>query len=351
MKAVVNYENGEKKVRLMDVAAPEPAPGQVRIRVSYCGICGTDIHIFTGDGGYPTNPPVTMGHELSGVVESVGEGVDPAWIGEKVVSETYYYTCGTCFYCQTGHSNLCLQKKSIGSAVNGAMAEYVVVPAKNLHKIPEGVTMKEAAMTEPLACCTQGVLEFGGLRPGDKVLLTGPGAIGLMCLQLAVSAGATVIVAGTAVDKDRMELARELGASEIVYSDQPDAEEKIAALCPPYGPDVVFDCSGAGPAIQMGLRAVRKGGRYVQVGLTGKPTTLDMNLITLKELSVFGTYAQKPEWWTRALTLLEQKKINLKPLITNVYPLDDWQEAFDGYIRKIGLKYLLAAAEEERGGE
>ena len=351
MKAVVNYENGEKKVRLMDVAVPEPAPGQVRIRVSYCGICGTDIHIFTGDGGYPTNPPVTMGHELSGVVESVGEGVDPAWIGEKVVSETYYYTCGTCFYYQTGHSNLCLQKKSIGSAVNGAMAEYVVVPAKNLHKIPEGVTMKEAAMTEPLACCTQGVLEFGGLRPGDKVLLTGPGAIGLMCLQLAVSAGATVIVAGTAVDKDRMELARELGASEIVYSDQPDAEEKIAALCPPYGPDVVFDCSGAGPAIQMGLRAVRKGGRYVQVGLTGKPTTLDMNLITLKELSVFGTYAQKPEWWTRALTLLEQKKINLKPLITNVYPLDDWQEAFDGYIRKIGLKYLLAAAEEERGGE
>ena len=101
----------------------------------------------------------------------------------------------------------------------------------------------------------------------------------------------------------------------------------------------------------MGLRAVRKGGRYVQVGLTGKPTTLDMNLITLKELSVFGTYAQKPEWWTRALTLLEQKKINLKPLITNFYPLDDWQEAFDGYIRKIGLKYLLAAAEEERGGE
>ena len=233
MKAVVNYENGEKKVRLMDVAVPEPAPGQVRIRVSYCGICGTDIHIFTGDGGYPTNPPVTMGHELSGVVESVGEGVDPAWIGEKVVSETYYYTCGTCFYCQTGHSNLCLQKKSIGSAVNGAMAEYVVVPAKNLHKIPEGVTMKEAAMTEPLACCTQGVLEFGGLRPGDKVLLTGPGAIGLMCLQLAVSAGATVIVAGTAVDKDRMELARELGASEIVYSDQPDAEEKIASAVSP----------------------------------------------------------------------------------------------------------------------
>ena len=348
MKAVVNYENGAKKVRLMEVEPPLPQAGQVRIRVSYCGICGTDIHIFSGDGGYPTNPPVTMGHELSGVVESVGAGVDPAWIGQRVVSETYYHTCGVCPYCQTGHKNLCPEKQSIGSAVNGAMAELVVVPAKNLHRIPQGVSMEEAAMTEPLACCAQGVLEFGGLRPGDKVLITGPGAIGLMCLQLAVSAGARVVMAGTQVDAERLELAKELGACAAVFSDQPDAEEQLAALCPPYGPDVVFDCSGAGPAIQMGLRAVRKGGRYVQVGLTGRPTTLDMNLITLKELIVHGTYAQKTEWWIRSLELLEQKKISLKPLISNIYRLEDWEQAFDGYIRKIGLKYLLAATEERR---
>ncbi|MGI6181063.1 MAG: zinc-dependent alcohol dehydrogenase [Agathobaculum sp.] len=348
MKAIVNYEDGQKKVKLMDVPVPQPASGQVRIRVAYCGICGTDIHIFSGDGGYPTKPPVTLGHELSGVVESVGEGVDPAWIGEKVVSETYYHTCGTCLYCQTGHKNLCPEKKSIGSAVNGAMAEYVVVPAKNLHKIPEGVSLQEAAMTEPLACCAQGVLEFGGIRPGDKILLTGPGAIGLMCLQLAVSAGGEVIVAGTRADTERLELAKELGASAVVFSDQPDAEAQIAALCPPFGPDIVFDCSGAGPAIQMGLRAVRKGGRYVQVGLTGRPTELDMNLITLKELAVYGTYAQKTEWWVRSLDLLRQKKIQLKPLISNVYSLDEWDKAFDGYMQKIGFKYLLAATEEGR---
>ncbi len=341
MKAVVNYESGEKKVRLMDVAVPEAAPGQVRIQVAYCGICGTDIHIYNGDGGYPTNPPVTLGHELSGTVESVGEGVDPSWIGEKVVSETYYHTCGTCFYCQSGHKNLCPEKKSIGSAVNGAMTEFVVVPEKNLHRIPEGVSLKEAAMTEPLACCAQAVLEFAAIRPGDTVLLTGPGAIGLMCLQFAVACGGNVIVAGTKEDRDRLALAKELGACEVVYSDQPDAGRQIAALSAPFGPDVVLECSGAVPAIAMDLDVIRKGGRYVQVGLTGRPVTFDMNLITLKELTVQGTYAQKTQWWSRSLELMSQKKIKLEPLITDVFPLEKWEEAFDSYIRKDGIKYLF----------
>lgn len=346
MKAIVNYENGPEKVKLMEMPIPVPQAGQVRIRVAYCGICGTDIHIYQGDGGYPTNPPVILGHELSGIVEALGEGVDAAWLGERVVSETYYHTCGTCFYCQTGHKNLCPEKKSIGSAVNGGMTEYVVVPAENLHRIPEGISMQEAAMTEPLACCAQGVLEFGSLKPGDKALVIGPGAIGLMCLQLAASTGAQVIMAGTEADASRLQLAKECGACETVFSDRTDAEAQIAALCPPYGPDVVFDCSGAEPAIRLGLQVIRKGGRYVQVGLCGKKATLDMNLITLKELTVHGTYAQKTEWWTRALELEKKKQINLRPLITNIYALDDWKQAFDGYMKKDGLKYLLKATEE-----
>ncbi len=348
MKAIVNYENGPEKVKCMDVEMPVPSAGQVRIKVSYCGICGTDLHIFEGDGGYPTNPPVILGHELSGVVESAGEGTDPFWIGKRVVSETYYHTCGHCMYCKTGKGNLCPEKRSIGSAVNGAMAGYVVVPEKNLHLIPEGISLREAAMTEPLACCVQGVLEFGDIVPGDRVLITGPGAIGLMCLQVAVSAGAVVVMAGTAVDQERLELAKTLGASEVIYSDKPDGEEKIAALCAPFGPDVVFDCSGAGAAIRMGLRAVRKGGRYVQVGLTGRSVELDMNLITLKELSVRGTYAQKPQWWVKALDLVQRGEVKLEPLISNVCLLEDWEKAFDGYQRKIGFKYLLEAAGENK---
>ncbi|MCI9297359.1 MAG: alcohol dehydrogenase catalytic domain-containing protein [Lachnospiraceae bacterium] len=347
MKAIINYENGSRKVSYMEADTPEPAAGQVRIKVAYCGICGTDLHIFEGDGGYPTKPPVILGHEVSGVVEAVGEGADPSWLGKRVVSETYYHTCGRCMYCRSGHGNLCPEKKSIGSAVNGGMAEYVIVPEKNLHPIPEGISLREAAMTEPLACCVQGVLEFGNICPGDRVLITGPGAIGLMCLQVAVSAGAVVIVAGTAVDKERLELAKELGAAETVYSDRPDAGEKIAAFCAPFGADIVFDCSGAGAAINMGLHVIRKGGRYVQVGLTGKPVELDMNLITLKELSVMGTYAQKPQWWVKALDLVERGEVKLEPLISDVYPLEEWKKAFDGYRHKTGFKYLLEAAGED----
>mgnify|MGYP000844600038 FL=1 len=345
MKALVKYEKGEKKVRLMDCEEPHPAAGQVRIQVHYGGICGTDIHIYKDDGGYRTNPPVILGHELSGVVDSVGEGVPSGLIGKRVVSETYYHTCGRCFFCRTGHPNLCPERLSIGSGVNGAFAPYVVVPERNLHILPDGVGLREAAMTEPLACCAQAVLEKGEIRPGDRVLVTGPGAIGLMCLRLAVLCGGRVTVAGMKKDRERLQLALRFGAEDIVYSDEENALERIRPIFGAYGADTVLECSGANPAINMALELVRKGGHYIQVGLTGRPTTLDMNLVTLKELRISGTFAQKPVWWARSLELLEQKKISLDPLISGVMPLDRWQEAFELYADGVGFKFLLSPIE------
>lgn len=346
MKALVKYEKGEKKVRLMDCEEPCPAAGQVRIQVHYGGICGTDIHIYKDDGGYSTNPPVILGHELSGVVESVGEGVSAGLIGKKVVSETYYHTCGHCFFCLAGRRNLCPERLSIGSGVNGVFAKYVVVPEGNLHILPEGVGLKEAAMTEPLACCVQAVLEKGEIKPGDRVLVTGPGAIGLMCLQLAILCGGRVTVAGMKKDQERLQLALQFGAENIVYSDEDNAVNPIKSLFGKYGADTVLECSGANSAINMALDVVRKGGHYIQVGLTGRPTTLNMNLVTLKELGISGTFAQKPVWWARSLELLQQKKISLDPLISGVLPLSRWQEAFDLYGGGVGFKYLLSPIEE-----
>jgi len=346
MKALVKYESGPQKVKIMERQVPNPAPGQVRIKVSYSGICGTDIHILKDDGGYKTNPPVTLGHEFSGIVDQVGEGVDPCLVGKRVVSETYYITCGHCLYCQTGRKNLCPDRKSIGSGVDGAMAEYIVVPAKNLHIIPDNVGLREAAMTEPLACCAQAVLEKGNITAGDRILITGPGAIGLMCLQLAVLCGGRVTVVGRKCDEERLQLAKELGADFVAYSDDENAEEKIKATFAEFGADVVFECSGAPSAINMALNIIRKGGRYVQVGLTGQATTLDMNLITLKELDVFGTFAQKTVWWKRSLDLVEKGKIQLRPLISKIVPLERWQEAFELYSKGVGLKYLLSLSEE-----
>ncbi|MHB1314664.1 MAG: zinc-dependent alcohol dehydrogenase [Christensenellales bacterium] len=341
MKALVKYETGPYKVKMMDREIPAPGFGQVRIIVRYVGICGTDIHLYKDDGGYKSNPPVTLGHEFSGVVDAVGEGVDPSYIGGKVVSETYYITCGSCFYCQSGHKNLCPDRQSIGSGVDGAMAEYVIVPVLNIHLIPDNVSLQEAAMMEPLACCVQAVLEKGGIRAGDRVLVTGPGAIGLMCLQIAAIAGARVVVAGMKKDAKRLQLALTLGAERVVYSDDEGAKDLLRSLFAPHGADVVFECSGAGAAINMALEAVRKGGRYVQVGLTGRPTTLDMNRITLKELDVAGTFAQKTVWWVRSLELLSHKKVDLESIISDIRPFEQWQEAFDLYERGEGLKFLL----------
>lgn len=345
MRAVVNFEKGPKKVKVMEVGLPVPAPGQVRIKVAYAGVCGTDIHIYTDDGGYPTKPPVTLGHEFSGIVDSVGEGADTGLVGKRVISETYYHTCGKCIYCQSGHKNLCPEKASIGSAVNGAMADYVIVPEKNVHLIPDNVTLKEAAMTEPLACCARAILGLADIAPGDTVLITGPGTIGLMSLQLAKICGGRVIVAGTRRDKDRLSLALKLGADVVLYTDQENAKEQVKEQAGPYGPDVVVDCSGAGPAIVFGLEVIRKGGRFVQVGLTGKEMTLDMNLITLEEVAMLGSYAQNTEWFIRSLELLRQGKIYLQDLISPPYELEDWESAFQGHINGAGYKFMLKVDE------
>ena len=341
MKALVKYEKGRHKVRLMECEAPHAGAGQVRIKVAYAGICGTDLHIYEEDGGYKNDPPVILGHELSGIVDEVGPGCKEELLGKAVVSETYFITCGKCFFCKTGRKNLCAQRKSIGSGVNGAMAEYIVVPADNIHLIPEGIGLKEAAMTEPMACCAQAVLEKGNVIAGSRVLITGPGAIGLMCMQFAVQCGGRVLVAGTEKDAKRLELAKSLGAEAVAYSDRPDSMKTLMSMLGENGADIVFECSGAGAAINMGLELVRKGGRFVQVGLTGKSTTLDMNLITLKELELFGTFAQKPVWWTRCLELVEQGKVTAAPLIEEPMPLERWKEAFEGFASGTGMKYML----------
>ena len=148
----MKYEKSIKKVRLGDMPMPEPKKGEVRIKIKVAGICGTDLHIYYDDI-YSTNPPVILGHEVSGIIDSLGEGVEDISVGERVTSETYYYTCGICCYCRTGRNNLCNKRLSIGSGVNGGFAEYLVVPAKNIHRIPSNISFEEAAMTEPLVSC------------------------------------------------------------------------------------------------------------------------------------------------------------------------------------------------------
>lgn len=342
MKALVKYEAGSYKVKVMEVKKKEPGADQVRIKVSYAGICGTDVHILKDDGSYSSNPPITLGHELSGIIDMVGENVDSGLIGKRVVSETYYVTCGKCFYCKTGRNNLCAQRKSIGSGVDGAMAECVIVPLKNIHILPDSISQKVAAMTEPFTCCVQAVLEKSKINPKDKVLIAGPGSIGLMCMQVVKLFGAQVTVIGLSSDKERLELAEKLGADTVLYADSKDIGEQIQKECGVNGPDIIFECSGAGSSINLCLEMIRKGGRFVQVGLTGRPTEINMNLVTLKEIELYGTFATKSVWWDKAIDILSEGKVRLEPLISEVTLLDDWDKAFDLAIKGEGFKHMLS---------
>ncbi len=214
MQAVMKTARGEGNVALREVPAPQPGPGQVLLGVRAAGICGTDLHIYHDE--FPTQPPVVLGHELAGEVMATGDGVTGVAPGDRVTTETYFHLCGSCRFCRGGQPNLCPERRSIGSGVNGGFAPYVVVPERNLHRLPEGLTFQEAALTEPLACVVHGALELPKVTAGDVAVVAGPGAIGLLTLQVARAAGATVIVLGTAADRRRLELAGELGAVRVV---------------------------------------------------------------------------------------------------------------------------------------
>lgn len=340
MKAVMKVALGVGNIELRDIPEPEIKPGHVKIQVKAAGICGTDLHIYKDE--FRSFPPVVLGHEVAGEIVELGEGVSDVQVGARVTTETYFSTCGVCRYCRGGHANLCLNRRSIGSAVNGGFTQYVIVPAKNIHYLPESVDFLAGALTEPLACVVHGVLTTPTVAPGDVAVIAGPGAIGLLTLQVVKAAGATVIMLGTSADAHRLQLAKTLGADYTVDVQQENPNTLVQNLTTEgLGADVVYECSGAGPAAAQLLELVRRQGRYVQIGLFGKPIAWDVDQICFRELTVTGSNASVPWSWLKALDLLKSSQVQTKPLISNIYPVTEWQTAFDAFEAKQGIKMVL----------
>jgi L-iditol 2-dehydrogenase len=315
-------------VALAERPEPVASPGHVVVEVVGAGICGTDLHIV--DGEYETVTPVTIGHEVSGVVAELGEGVDGAWLGARVASETYFSTCGVCEYCRAGRTNLCPERRSIGTHVDGAFAPRLIVPATSLHRLPDWLDGRAAALCEPLACVAHAVLEpEAALRAGDDVLVIGPGPVGLLAAQVARAAGGNVHVRGTPRDERRLAAARELGLETSTTEDgSVDAE-------------VVIECSGSEAGIAHALAAARRGGRYVQIGLAGKPVALPFDLVCFHELTITSGFASTPTSWRKALDLVAEQRVELDPLVTAVVPLAEWERAFAATRAAEGIKFVL----------
>lgn len=339
MKALLKKTRGAEGVAFEHIPEPVPGRNEIKIKVHAAGICGTDIHIIRDE--YPSKSPVVMGHEYSGTVQEVGPDVTGFKPGDRVVSLTAVVTCGSCKYCYEGLLMLCNRRLSIGSGVNGAFAEYLTVPAHLAFKIPEGVSLDEAAICEPLACVVRGVIERGKVNAGDYVFVSGPGLIGQLTMQVAAACGAKVVMAGTSIDKERLTLASKLGAMDIVVVDKEDVVKRALDITEGCGFDAAFECAGVSASADTCLKVLKKTGYYGQVGLFGKKVEFDHDLALMKEINITNSYASERTSWEKALRLLKYRQINVAPLIGPRLPLEEWEKGFDMAMNKEGYKILL----------
>lgn len=345
MKSLVKTKLGFGNLEVQDKPEPFPKEDQVKIKVKYAGVCGSDIHTYEGD--YKVGAPVTLGHEFSGEVVEVGEGVTEFKVGDRVTSETTYYICGECEYCQTRDYNLCNHRKGLGTQQDGAFAKYVIARKQSVHRLPENVDYRSAAMTEPLAC-TYHAIEKVNIQEGELVVVIGPGPIGLLAAQVAKSRGATVIITGLSNDQLRLDKAKELGIDYARNTQEEDIKALVEQLTNGYGADVVLECSGAVPAAKQGLDLLRKKGKYAQVGLFAKPVVeFDLEKIIQKEIHVVGSRSQKPADWEPALALMNEGKVNAKALVTHEFNITQWDEAYNAIKSGEAIKVLLTPAEDE----
>lgn len=341
MKAVVKYQMGDGYIELRDMPEPEPRDGQVKIAVHAAGICGSDLHIWHGDIGIPVEPPVTLGHEFSGVIAALGLGVTGLELGQRVTAENSHTVCGCCEYCMTGDYNLCEERRATGYAYDGAFAPYCVVPAERVHLLPDAVDFLTGALSDPSACVYRAVCEKAAVHPGDTVLILGVGPMGLFSTQYARLSGGRVILAGTAADVDRLNLGRQLGADHTVVVTEPNAINDIKAFAGRRGIDVVLECSGAPDAARLGLQLIKKRGCFVQVGIYGHAFEVDLDQLLYKELTVKGMFSHKYEAWEKAISLAAQGLIHAKPLITHVLPLTAWERGFRLFAERKAIKVIF----------
>lgn len=339
MKGVVKFERGSGFVELRDVVDRAPECNQVKVEVKVTGICGSDLHVYHDTINYRIRTPVVMGHEFSGVVVDRGSEVTGVEVGDRVTGEPSVYICGRCPYCLSEHYNLCPDRRVLGYWHDGSFAPYC--NATFVHRLPDSVGFEAGALTELLACCVHTVIEQAGVSAADFVAVTGPGPVGLLSAMVAMAEGGTVLLCGTSRDGERLKLASELGVEHVVNVEADDPLKRVQELTQGYGADVVVECSGAAPGIDLALDLVRKRGKVAQMGLPGKPVEVDFEKVAYKELQVSGGVGQRRPAWERSLKLMELGVIEAESLVSHDLPLADWARGFEMMEKQEAVKVLL----------
>ncbi len=342
MEALVKTQEGVGFLEMKEVQKPSTGEQDALIRIKAAGICGTDLHIRAAK--FHCNPPVMIGHEFSGEVIETGRSVKQFKVGDRVVAEPHRGGCGSCRYCLTGQVEVCGHKKAIGYKVDGCFAPYIALPESSLHRIPNNVSYEQAALTEPLAVVVKAVLERSRVEPEDFVVVLGCGPIGLLAAMAAKAEGArSVLITGTDMDeKLRLKTALEMGIDHAVNVQKEDGVKKVKDLTGGLGADLVVEASGAGPAIRQAIEMVRIDGRICGLGITGTDALSFAWDAALKK-AVHLTFSFSSTWtsWERALSMMSTGKVNLDPLITETFPLNEWEKGFDLLERLEAIKVLL----------
>ncbi len=340
MRALVKTKIEPGNIIFTEIPTPEPVPGQVRIKIKRSGICQTD-NVYIHEGGFALKPPVVLGHEISGVIDAIGDSVTGFSIGDRVITQTTYHVCGKCRFCKRGELNHCPERKGIGSAANGGFAEYVVNRAESVMHLPDDLSFEQGACIEPLACGVHALTERTVVNVGSVVVVLGPGPIGLFAAQVAKAQGAYVIVGGTTSDKKRFEIAKSLGIDMVVDVMKNDVDKIVKDVSEGYGADVVVEATGAPSAVSLAMDIIARRGTFVPMGIFNNDITIDFHNIKKKELTVQGSHAQIPTAWEKAIRLVQLGKINTDAIVSHIFPLTDWEEALKVVLERKGLKVML----------
>ena len=336
------------QLELADFPQPQPGPGEVLIRVAACGICGSDVHGYDGGSGRRI-PPIVMGHEAAGLITAVGSGVTSFKAGDRVTFDSTVY-CGECIFCRRGEVNLCDHREVIGVSCgdyrrHGAFAEYIAIPERILYHLPDSMSFPEAAMLEAVSVALHAVHVTGDVQ-GQTALVIGAGMIGLLTLQAARALGAARVFIAD-IDATRLDLARSLGADEAFHASGDDLTREIMHRTGGHGAEVVLEAVGRTETIATSIDCVRKGGTVTLIGNITPTVEIHLQKVVSRQIRLQGSAASAGEY-PEAIRLVAGGKIQVKPLISAVAPLEDGPQWFKRlYAHEPNLMKVVLTADTE----
>ena len=338
MKAAV-FHGGGTPLTIEDVPTPEPRPAEVVIRVTACGLCHTDLHYL--DHGVPTfkSPPIVLGHEAAGIIARLGPEVSGLAVGDRVLAPSVW-SCGRCRFCRAGRENLCTDLVMPGNHTDGAFAEFLAVPAKELVPLPASIPLERACIiADAVSTPYHAVKHRGRVRTGDTVAVVGCGGVGLNVVQCAAVAGATVIAVD--LNDTRLELAKRLGARHAFNPGTTDRLDKQVRKLTGGGVDVAFEVVGNPKTIDIAFNLIRKGGRLVVIGFSQDPVPINAGKLMFYELELAGSLGCGAGEYPEIVALVESGRIMLDPIVSGTFPLDRINDGFDRLRRGEGVRWVV----------